>query len=1032
MAGQPTFEEQPTARGDDESPSARLALGSANLVLLVLAIGALFLFLQSVSGDGPDGESIPVRATRMDVAVEQAPMVAARLMNEADNTGVSTDISNDPLWIRALIEPRADGAQTVVHVPSTGIGRADFLIRNRSGEILMQGAAGRFTQLINAHHANPGFSIDLPESVADGRLELLMRIEPVTLTRIHLMQWNGPAFQRHQASAIQRSVLVLGALLFLAIHAFTAALSGGRHEFTLLGAWLIARCAMLVMDSGLGASGIRNVEPLFGGAAIDQWLTVSLPFTTLLLARVMLARTIESSRGRILMTPLLYAFAILFGVSASLPVWAFQSAYWMLGTVLIFVLTGFSVSAWRKDIDRAGRWFALGALCDGIGAAFSLLQDTGLVSVTTSNWFANDHISLAAAVLAGLAVGQRLNIEREQRRRSQQDALALAEKYQAVYRSVPTALVSVTDGDRIVRYNEGFARLFNIEAHDNWPTMQVAALPGALLEREFPAALRARIRSELDEKTECDFEYALSRETELRWLRIMARGDAHAYEASLTDISEQKAVEHHLEMVAEHDPLTGALNRLGLSKHLQMLLETREPDEISQTAICYVDLDRFKMLNDLFGHGAGDSVLCEVVTRLQNSLGKHNLVARLGGDEFVIVLGASDQSVHEGLAWRALDAITDRAFQFDGKSFAVTASIGVFRLLPGLGQGDLIASADRACQDAKRRGRNQVVICEDSGALVKQREWELSLVARLNDPRTFEEFELVAQPIIGLHGSTRVGCELLLRHRGADDALLPAASLVAAAETNGEMAILDRWVVTRALSWLEANRERLQRLEFISINLSGTSLNDEFFKSFVLAQLTRYRHVARHIVLELTETVATQDIYMTCQFAHSVRKLGAAIALDDFGSGYSNFSSLATIPASYLKIDGRFVRSLREDGNGLNIVRTISLLAHELQMACIAEWVEDVDTLRMLRAVGVDLAQGHIVALPIRLDTLLDKLDVPSQMINPSVMNALARPIEPNLGSMTTLALKINGGGYADDAGDVQAHESETSDYLPT
>ncbi|MEZ5661793.1 MAG: EAL domain-containing protein [Burkholderiaceae bacterium] len=1028
MAGQPHKEIQQIPPERDRAPMARMALAGVNLLLLILAMGALLMFFQSIGGGVRTPDTVPVRAVHSSAPIEQAEFIGARLMNQADGQGASSGLANEPIWLRAVLEPEVQDGQRVLHLPSAGIGRAEFMLRDATGEIVLRGSAGRYAQLINAQHAYPGFAIPIPDRLITERLELLMRVEPLMPTHVHLRLWEHGAFAADQNGAVQRHILVLGALLFLAIHAFTTAISATRPEFSLLGVWLLARCAMLTVDSGLGSLGLRAVEPLFSAAAIDQWLTSSLPFTTLLLARVMLARTIETSRARPLMSPLLYSFAILFGISAFLPAWAFHSAYWALGSLLMVALMGFSVAAWRKRTDRAGRWFALGALCDGVGGMYALLQDVGLASSDATNWFAIDQISLAAAVLAGLAVGQRLNIEREQRRQSQLDALALAEKYQAVYRSVPTALVSVNDGDRIVRYNEGFARLFGLEAHNDDITTRVDPLPGSVLEREFPSVLRARIRTELAQKVECDFEYALDREGGMRWLRIMARGDSSAYEASLTDISEQKAVEHHLERVAEHDPLTGALNRLGLSKSLQGLLDTRESEEISRIAICYVDLDRFKMLNDLFGHSAGDSVLCEVVSRLQNSLGKHNVVARLGGDEFVIVLGAADQSVQEGLAWRALEAITDRAFQFDGKSFAVTASIGVFRLLPGLGQADLIASADRACQDAKRRGRNQVVICEDSGALVRQREWELSLVARLHDPKTFDEFELVAQPIIALHGSGRVGCELLLRHRGEDNALQPAASLVAAAEANGEMAVLDRWVLTHALGWLDANRARLDRLSFLSINLSGTSLNDEFFKSFVLAQLTRFSHVAHHVVLELTETVATQDIYMTCQFAHSVRKLGATIALDDFGSGYSNFSSLATIPASYLKIDGRFIRSLREDGNGLNIVRTISLLAHELQMACVAEWVEDIETMHMLRAVGVDLAQGHVVARPIRLVELLQAIDDPVQMINPLVIDALSQPVEPDLASMTALALKINGGRNLTE--DSRTRPVEPSDFL--
>lgn len=978
----------------------------ASWAFLLLAIGALLLFLDGAPPARTGGQPVSFRALALDAPVADAAEVSARLAAAAPVQSVSTGLDNRPLWIRAtFVAPPADGA-AVLHVPTGGIAQADFVVRDATGQPLIEGSGGRYANHAGAQRAYPGFAIALPWT-ATGSYEIVMRVEPVTVTPVHLRLWGRDAFDAWQLAVIQRSVVVIGALLFLAIYAFTAAIASRRPEFSLLGAWLLARCGMVLMDSGFGASGFKTVEPMFAGAAIEHWLTVSMPLTTLLLARVMLARTIALSRLQPLVTPLLYGLAVLFCAATVLPVGAFQVSYWTLSGLLLVLLLGLVDSARRHRLEAAGRWFAAGALCDGAGAIFALLQNLGVASPASTNWLAADQISLAAAVLAGIAVGQRLNSERDQRLRVETRALELLDKYQAVYRTVPIALVSVQNGDRVVRYNDGFARLFGL-APGGDGTGPATGEP--LLDLpQFPSALRTRIRAELSETPECDFEFGFERDGRTHWLRVMARGDAQAYEASLTDITGQKAVEQHLARVAEHDPLTGALNRLGLSRHLQRLLDGQPEEIVRHTAICYADLDRFKMLNDLFGHNAGDAVLCEVVNRLRNCLGPANAVARLGGDEFVMVLGAADQSVHEGLAWRALAAITGQPFQFDGKSFTVTASIGVFRLLPGLPQADLIASADRSCQDAKRRGRNQVVICEDSSALMRQQHWEQSLVARLNDPRTFDEFELVAQPIVGLHALGHFGCELLLRHRGENDALTPAASLIAAAETHGEMAALDRWVLNRALQWLEANRARLGRLDFVSVNLSGTSLNDEFFKAFALAMLTRHQDVAPFLVLEITEAVATQDIFMTRQFAMAAHKIGARVALDDFGSGYSNFSSLATMPASFLKIDGRFVRSLREDGNGLSIVRTISLLAHELQMACIAEWVEDLETLRMLRAVGIDHAQGHVVAAPVRLDVLTQWLEEPERLVSGPVRDALGEPVEPDLASMNSLARKIHG-----------------------
>jgi diguanylate cyclase (GGDEF)-like protein len=482
---------------------------------------------------------------------------------------------------------------------------------------------------------------------------------------------------------------------------------------------------------------------------------------------------------------------------------------------------------------------------------------------------------------------------------------------------------------------------------------------------------------------------------------VLARGEPDSYEASATDITAQMQLQDQLAKAAEHDPLTGALNRLGLSSRLATILESSQ--DIEHIALCYIDLDRFKMLNDMFGHNAGDSVLVNVVRRIEATLGPEAIISRLGGDEFIIVLPPADQSVQEGLAWKALESITEEPFALDGKSFSVTASIGVFHLVPHLSQAELIAGADRSCQEAKRKGRNQVVMCADSKQLVQQRQGELSLVARLHDEATFDEFELVAQPIVGLDSSRKIACEILLRHR-SEDTLQPAGPLIAAAEQNGEMACIDRWVLRRSLEWLSDNAEATQNLQFVSVNLSGSSLNDEFFKTFVIALLQKHQNIADRIVLEVTESVAMQDIFMMMKFIESVRQTGARIALDDFGSGYSNFASLTDVQASFLKIDGRFVNSLQEKGSAASIIRTIGILAHELQMECIAEWVEDVETLQLLKSIGIDYGQGHILTRPVSLSEILQTASRSDLNLDANINAILQAPSDPEPGSKSILS----------------------------
>ena len=208
---------------------------------------------------------------------------------------------------------------------------------------------------------------------------------------------------------------------------------------------------------------------------------------------------------------------------------------------------------------------------------------------------------------------------------------------------------------------------------------------------------------------------------------------------------------------------------------------------------------------------------------------------------------------------------------------------------------------------------------------------------------------------------------MLLRHRAQDGSLQPADHLTDAAEARGEMANVDRWLLRQSLHWLSRNGERFGMLDFLSLNLSGSSLNDEFFKTFVLALLRKHHHIAHLVVIEITEGVAMQDVFVMEKFIAQVRETGARLALDDFGSSYSSFASLNDVGASYLKIDGRFVRSLSEQASSTTVIRTINVLAHELGMECIAESIEDAATLALVRKLGADYGQGAALCPPLPL-----------------------------------------------------------------
>lgn len=988
------------ADANPEEAGYAIAMQWTGWVLFLLVAGFAMWFFSYTNTDRGAIDPLNLQSIDDTSSFSKVNEMRARLRAAPESTVHRTGLDTPPVWVRLAVPAAAGEVERTIHMPEKNIGVAEFVIFGPTGREVLRGQAGAKLETANSVRTFPGFAIDLPAYLAEQPLEIIFRFEPLGITKIRGDIWRSSDFEESQAKAQQRTILLIGALVFLALYALAAANSGRVEHFLVFGIWLLARCGFVMMESGFNYFAFGELAGSQLGLMLRQFTYLALPFATLMLIRSLFRDEIKQSVLDGFLRRMFWLSAGFLAFSLIMPFPIFQSVLWVIAalTAISVIWTVYHTITRARDITTY--WFLAGVFCDALGSVTAVLYAMGLLGEYFS-WFQAEQVSLIAAVLTGMAVGTTISKERQRRIDSQATAIGVLGKYEDVYRTVPIGLVSIGHAGHIERYNEGFARMFGLgslsEADENGGT---AMLSAEKLDAVFPADLRERIKTELTQSVECDFEFKLTGHETVRWLRVLARGAPDSYEASATDVTEQRNLQERLAKAAEHDPLTGALNRLGLTNRMEAILE--EGDDLEHVALCYVDLDRFKMLNDMFGHHAGDAVLVDVIKRFRSVLGSDVILSRLGGDEFVIVLPPADQSVQEGLAWKALEAITEDPFRFDDKSFSVTASVGVFHLVSDLSQSELIAGADRSCQEAKRKGRNQVVMCADSSALVQKRMSELSLVARLHDDRTFDEFELVAQPIVALNSSVRTGCEILLRHRGPNGELLPAGPLITAAEQNGEMACIDRWVVRRSLEWLSRHNQEVGELSFVSINLSGSSLNDEFFKTFVIALLQKHRNVANRIVLEVTESVAMQDIFMMMKFIESVRQTGARIALDDFGSGYSNFASLTDVQASFLKIDGRFVNSLRQKGSAKTIIKTIGLLAHELRMECIAEWVEDTETLDLLRSIGIDYGQGHILAKPVRMEELLEAVKHQTIVTDAAVRKQLNEPIRFQAGDSST------------------------------
>jgi diguanylate cyclase (GGDEF)-like protein/PAS domain S-box-containing protein len=437
------------------------------------------------------------------------------------------------------------------------------------------------------------------------------------------------------------------------------------------------------------------------------------------------------------------------------------------------------------------------------------------------------------------------------------------------------------------------------------------------------------------------------------------------------DVTKSRQLAKELSWQASHDALTGLANRRAFEQQVSNVMLSLT-DEREHHALCYLDLDQFKIVNDTCGHAAGDQLLQELTALLQQRVRANDTLARLGGDEFGLLLeGCSlDQAARLAESLRAMV----KAFQFtwQDQTFSVGVSIGVVGIdIHSSDLATVLSTADAACYTAKSKGRNCIHVCRTNDLALALQRGERQLVARLYQALEENRFCLFRQEILSLNEHSPLGhCEILLRLFDAYGDLVLPMDFLPAAERYDLMPAIDRWVVQNFCAQYQqlaqADLAAGKRVLY-NINLSGASINQNDFCHFLKTQFDQYQIPSQQICFEITETTAIANLHQAAQFIEELKQLGCQFALDDFGSGMSSLTYLKNLPVDYLKIDGSFVRQLADNDADVAIVKCFNHLSHELGIQTIAECVEDKPTLDKLKSMGVDLAQGYYIAEPQRL-----------------------------------------------------------------
>ena len=440
------------------------------------------------------------------------------------------------------------------------------------------------------------------------------------------------------------------------------------------------------------------------------------------------------------------------------------------------------------------------------------------------------------------------------------------------------------------------------------------------------------------------------------------------------DVSKESRLFRQLSYQASHDTLTGLINRREFENRLATALDKINDNNENTHALLYVDLDQFKVVNDTFGHTAGDALLRQLSESIQANIRSSDVLARLGGDEFGILLErcSEDRAIEVAEAIRG--SIEGYRFEWQDSFTTVRCSIGVVLVTSeNADVARLMSSADVACYSAKDMGRNQVHFYRDSDASMRHE--EMKWVSRITSAVEEDRLELFFQPIIGIgkqNGEHRGHYELLLRMRDEDGELVGPNQFIPAAERYNLMSTLDRWVIHEALSKFADRSEdgRDGRAKYtLAINLSGTSLSEDRFLDFVIDELEKQKLPQGAICFEITETAAISNLARVVHFMQALKKLGCKFSLDDFGSGLSSFTYLKNLPVDYLKIDGHFISNVAEDSVDESMVKAIREVGSAMGIETIAERVESKKVLDKLGSLGVEFAQGYYIARPASVAT---------------------------------------------------------------
>jgi len=424
-----------------------------------------------------------------------------------------------------------------------------------------------------------------------------------------------------------------------------------------------------------------------------------------------------------------------------------------------------------------------------------------------------------------------------------------------------------------------------------------------------------------------------------------------------------------------HDELTDLINRKECERLLNLCLADARNNHLNHCML-YIDIDQFSLANNLYGHVAGDKFLSEISRIITKKASKSSIIARMSGNEFAVILNEKEMEQALLCAEVIRSDIEKHRFSWEEDTIQLTCSIGIIDLNRYTESTiDLIRNAISACKAAKDKGGNRCQEYEQDLELTERREKLLGWINKLSNLLESDKLVLRGQAIapISQEGEPEEPhYEILLALKEDDGSLVSPVEFIEAAECYNRMQKVDRWVIENTFEWLSAIQAQNKPLPFVSINLSGNSINDDQLMEFLLTIFAKYNVPTSNICFEVTETATIDNISSAADFIREIKKIGCKFSLDDFGSGNSSYQYLKHLPVDYLKIDGAFVQNIHNNIDDYALVKSINDIAHLMGKKTIAEYTETDEILTVLKEIGVDYVQGFEISTP----TLLQDIEL--------------------------------------------------------